>query len=323
MLELGYIDRARFNEADSAPVTASLHSPSIDLEAPYVAEMVRKHMLDEYGEEAYSAGYVVTTTIRDDLQLAANRSLNQALLQYDERHGYRGPEHHYELTPGMAGDGWDQLLDAHSSVANLLPALIIEERGFTASAWVSGIGRVELGWNSLGWARRYINENVRGPAPRNIGEIVTVGDIVRVREDPDGRWRMAQVPDLEGGLVSLDPHNGATLALVGGFDFYRSKFNRITQAERQPGSSFKPFIYSAALENGFTTASIINDAPIVYDDPSIEDQWRPENYSGRSFGPTRLREALRRSRNLVSIRLLHAVGVNNTLQARGKIRFRY
>ena len=321
MLELGYIDRARFNEADSAPVTASLHSPSIDLEAPYVAEMVRKHMLDEYGEESYSAGYVVTTTIRDDLQLAANRSLNQALLQYDERHGYRGPEHHYELTPGMAGDGWDQLLDAHSSVANLLPALIIEERGFTASAWVSGIGRVELGWNSLGWARRYINENVRGPAPRNIGEIVTVGDIVRVREDPDGRWRMAQVPDLEGGLVSLDPHNGATLALVGGFDFYRSKFNRITQAERQPGSSFKPFIYSAALENGFTTASIINDAPIVYDDPSIEDQWRPENYSGRSFGPTRLREALRRSRNLVSIRLLHAVGVNNTLRHAAKFGF--
>ncbi len=314
MLELGYIDQARFQAADNAPVTASLHSPSIDLEAPYVAEMVRKHLVEEYGESAYSAGYVVTTTIRDTLQVAANRALNRALLQYDERHGYRGPEQHYELTPGMTGDGWDQLLAAHSTVADLLPALIIDERGFAASAWVRGIGRIELDWNSLGWARKYINENVRGPAPRNTGEVVSVGDIVRVREGSDGKWRLAQIPDIEGGLVSLGPHNGATLALVGGFEFYRSKFNRITQAERQPGSSFKPFIYSAALENGFTAASVINDAPIVYDDPSIEDKWRPENYSGRTFGPTRLREALRRSRNLVSIRLLHAMGVRNALR---------
>ena len=314
MLELGHIDQARFQAADNAPVTASLHSPSIDLEAPYVAEMVRKHLVEEYGDSAYSAGYVVTTTIRDSLQVAANRALNRALLQYDERHGYRGPEQHYDLTPGMTGDSWDQLLAAHSAVAGLLPALIIDERGFAASAWVQGIGRIELDWNSLGWARRYINENVRGPAPTNTGEVVSVGDIVRVREDSDGNWRLAQIPDIEGGLVSLDPHNGAALALVGGFEFYRSKFNRITQAERQPGSSFKPFIYSAALENGFTAASIINDAPIVYDDPSIEDKWRPENYSGRTFGPTRLREALRRSRNLVSIRLLHAMGVRNALR---------
>ena len=314
MLELGHIDQARFQVAVNAPVTASLHSPSIDLEAPYVAEMVRKHLVEEYGDSAYSAGYVVTTTIRDSLQVAANHALNRALLQYDERHGYRGPERHYELTPGMTGDDWDQLLAAHSAIAGLLPALIIDERGFAASAWVQGIGRIELDWNSLGWARRYINENVRGPAPRNTGEVVSVGDIVRVREDSDGNWRLAQIPDIEGGLVSLDPHNGAALALVGGFEFYRSKFNRITQAERQPGSSFKPFIYSAALENGFTAASIINDAPIVYDDPSIEDKWRPENYSGRTFGPTRLREALRRSRNLVSIRLLHAMGVRNALR---------
>ena len=321
MLELGYIDQARFQAADNAPVTASLHSPSIDVEAPYVAEMVRKHLVEEYGESAYSAGYVVTTTIRDTLQVAANRALNLALLQYDERHGYRGPEQHHELTPGMTGDGWDQLLAAHSAIAGLLPALIIEERGFAASAWVTGVGRIELDWDSLGWARRYINENVRGPAPRNTGEIVSVGDIVRVSEGADGKWRLAQIPEIEGGLVSLDPHNGATLALVGGFDFYRSKFNRITQAERQPGSSFKPFIYSAALENGFTAASVINDAPIVYDDPSIEDKWRPENYSGRTFGPTRLREALRRSRNLVSIRLLHAMGVRNALRQVEKFGF--
>ena len=321
MLELGYIDRARFQAADSAPVTASLHSPSIDLEAPYVAEMVRKHLVEEYGDSAYSAGYKVTTTIRDTPQAAANRALNLALLQYDERHGYRGAEQRYELTPDMAGDGWDQLLDAHSAIGNLLPALITKVQGFTASAWLSGLGQIELDWNSMSWARRYINENVRGPAPENTGDIVRIGDIVRVRKGPEGRWRLAQMPAIEGGLVSLDPHNGATLALVGGFDFYRSKFNRITQAERQPGSSFKPFIYSAALENGFTAASVINDAPIVYDDPGIEDKWRPENYSGRTFGPTRLREALRRSRNLVSIRLLHAVGVRNTLRHVAKFGF--
>ena len=173
------------------------------------------------------------------------------------------------------------MLDSYSAIGGLLPALITEANSFSASAWLSGIGLIEIKWNGMSWARRYINENRRGPAPRNAGDIVKVGDIVRVREGRRAEWRLTQIPIIEGGLVSLDPHNGATLALVGGFDFYRSKFNRITQAERQPGSSFKPFIYSAALEHGFTPASIINDAPIVYDDPSIEDKWRPENYSGR------------------------------------------
>ena len=315
MLELDYIDSASFHEANRAPVSASLHSPGIDLEAPYVAEMVRKDMVEKYGEEAYSAGYVVTTTIRAELQAAANRGLKLALSQYDERHGYRGPEHYYEIDLGRnSRDEWERLLSAHSAVGNLLPALITDVQRLTARAWVSGRGWIDLDWDSLRWARRYINENIRGRAPENAGDVVRVGDIVRVTRDAKGKWRLAQVPAIEGGLVSLDPRNGATLALVGGFDFYRSKFNRITQARRQPGSSFKPFIYSAALEHGFTAASVINDAPIVYDDPGIEDKWRPENYSGRSFGPTRLREALRRSRNLVSIRLLHAVGIRNTLR---------
>ena len=321
MLELGYIDSVRFHVADGAPVSASLHSPSIDLEAPYVAEMVRKHMVDEYGDSAYSAGYVVTTTVRDTLQDAANRALKLALLQYDERHGYRGPESNYELEPDDAGDEWDQLLGPYSAIGGLLPALVTEVRDLSASAWLSGTGLIDIEWNRMSWARRYFNENRRGRAPRNADEIVKPGDIVRVRKDPETGWRLAQIPTIEGSLVSMDPHNGATLALVGGFDFYRSKFNRITQAERQPGSSFKPFIYSAALENGFSAASIINDAPIVYNDPSIEDKWRPENYSGRTFGPTGLREALRRSRNLVSIRLLHAIGVRKALRHVAKFGF--
>lgn len=315
MLELDYIDRSHFLVANSAPVSASLHSPIIDLEAPYVAEMVRKDIVENYGEEAYSAGYVVTTTLRAELQAAANRGLNLALTQYDERHGYRGPEHHYELSANRnARAEWEQLLAAHDAVGDLLPALITEVQSKSASAWLAGRGWIDLDWDSLRWAHRYINENIRGAAPQAAGDVVAVGDLVRVTRDAKGKWRLVQIPVIEGGLVSLDPHNGALLALVGGFDFYRSKFNRITQARRQPGSSFKPFIYSAALEHGFTAASVINDAPVVFDDPGLEDQWRPENYSGRSYGPTRLREALRRSRNLVSIRLLHAVGVRNTLE---------
>ena len=322
MLELDYIDRSRFLAANNAPVSASLHSPIIDLEAPYVAEMVRKNMIENYGEEAYSAGYVVTTTLRAELQAAANRGLKLALTQYDERHGYRGPEHHYELSANRNARGeWEQLLAAHGAVGDLLPALITEVQSKSASAWLAGRGRVDLDWDSLRWARRYINENSRGAAPQTAGDVVQAGDLVRVIRDAKGKWRLAQIPVIEGGLVSLDPHNGALLALVGGFDFYRSKFNRITQARRQPGSSFKPFIYSAALEHGFTAASVINDAPVVFDDPGLEDQWRPENYSGRSYGPTRLREALRRSRNLVSIRLLHAVGVRNTLEHIAKFGF--
>ena len=314
MLELDYIDRNGFLAANGAPVTASLHSPIIALEAPYVAEMVRKELVEKHGEEAYSDGYVVTTTIRAGLQAAARRGLHLALSQYDERHGYRGPEHHYDLSANRRATAeWEQLLSAYTAVGDLLPALITDVQRVTASAWLSGRGWIDLDWDSLRWARRYINENTRGRAPENAGDVVQTGDIVRVTRDAKGKWRLVQIPAIEGGLVSLDPRNGALLALVGGFDFYRSKFNRITQARRQPGSSFKPFIYSAALEHGFSAASVINDAPVVFDDPGIEDQWRPENYSGRSFGPTRLREALRRSRNLVSIRLLHAVGIRNTL----------
>ncbi len=314
MLKLGFIDQDDFDAADSAPVTATLHGASIDLEAPYVAEMVRKRLTEEFGDEAYSAGYKVTTTIRDKHQVAANQAIALALLQYDERHGYRGPEHNYELDETADENTWEQLLDAYTSIGGLFPALITEVREQSASAWLSGAGLIDIEWRGMNWAREYITENWRGPNPRNANEIVNAGDVVRVRKDADGEWRLAQIPAVEGGLVSLDPQDGATLALVGGFDFYRSKFNRVTQAKRQPGSSFKPFIYSAALENGYTPASVINDAPIVHADAGLEDKWRPENYSGRTFGPTRLRVALRHSRNLVSIRLLHAIGVKKALR---------
>ena len=309
MLEQQFISQAEFEEASNAPITASLHSPDIQVEAPYVAEMVRKFLTEEYGEEAYSSGYKVYTTIRDKNQLAANHALRFALLEYDKRHGYRGTEYEHELSEDAGEEEWKQLLSAYPVIGELYPALVIETREQSVSAYLTGLGLIDIEWEGLRWARPYITENRRGRAPKAADEILQPGAVIRVVEDEEGQWRLSQIPKVEGGLISLDPQNGATLALVGGFDFQRSKFNRITQAFRQPGSNFKPFIYSAALERGYTAASLINDAPVVFEDPGIEDTWRPENYSGKAYGPTRLREALIRSRNLISIRLLNAIGV--------------
>jgi penicillin-binding protein 1A len=309
MLEQGYIGDSDYMQASDAPITASLHSPDIKVEAPYVAEMVRKFLTDEYGDEAYTNGYKVFTTIQDKNQAAANHALRIALIEYDQRHGYRGAEYHHELSTIVAEASWQQLLSAYPVIGELYPALVVEVREQSISAYITGIGVIDIEWQGLQWARKYVNENRRGSVPKLAEEIVQVGDVIRIVEDEDDQWRLSQIPDVEGGLVSLNPDNGSTYALVGGFDFQRSKFNRVTQAYRQPGSNFKPFIYSAALEKGFTVARRINDAPIVFDDPGIEDTWRPKNYSGKAYGPTRIREALIQSRNLVSIRLLHQIGV--------------
>jgi penicillin-binding protein 1A len=309
MLKKAYISESEYKQASEAPITASLHSPDIQVEAPYVAEMVRKFLTEKYGEEAYSNGYKVITTIRDKNQTAANHALRLALLEYDERHGYRGAEYHHALSEDAAEEKWKQLLAAYPTIGELYPALVIEIREQSISAYVTGIGIIDIEWTGLKWARKYITENRRQKSPKMADEIVLVGDVIRIIEDEEGQWRLSQIPAVEGALVSLEPDTGATLALVGGFDFQRSKFNRVTQAYRQPGSGFKPFIYSSALEKGYTAASLINDAPIVFNDPGIEDIWRPENYSGNTYGPTRIREALIRSRNLVSIRLLHTIGI--------------
>ena len=321
MLELDYIDRAQFDEADNAPVTASLHRAGIELEAPYIAEMARDYVTEAFGVEAYSDGYIVTTTIRDKHQAAANRAMAETLLKYDQRHGYRGPEGNHALDEEDNEERWEQLLDDYPSVGGLLPALVIAAREQSVSAYVAGVGPVDIGWDGLLWARPYRDENRRAPPLEKASDIVEAGDVIRVKQDADGNWRLSQTPAVQGSLVSLAPQDGAVLALTGGFNFYHSKFNRVTQAKRQPGSSFKPFIYSAALQSGYTPASIINDAPIVYDDPGLNNQWRPENYSGKTRGPTRLRVALRHSINLVSIRLLHAMGVRNALSHIAKFGF--
>ncbi len=307
MYILGYIDSREYQQALLEVDHASLHTATIGVQAPYVAEMVRAYMVETYGEAAYHVGYSVTTTLDSARQRAANSALRNDLLAYDRRHGYRGVEAHVELK-GASADSYAELMKGRSTLAGLEPALVTALDKQSASVFIDGLGTVELGWEALSWARRAISANALGPKPKTAADVLAVGDIVRVEQQADGGWKLAQLPRVAGALVSLRPQDGALQALVGGFDFFTSKFNRAVQAQRQPGSSFKPFVYSAALAKGYTLASVFNDAPVVFDDASLETTWRPENYSGKFYGPTRMREALTHSRNLVSIRLLQAIG---------------
>ena len=310
MLELDWIDQAEHDAARDAPVTAKVHGLEVEVEAPYVAEMVRAHMEETYGEEVYTAGYKVRTTLDGRLQGAANAALRQTLLEYDARHGYRGSEG--RIAAGEGAGPPETALAHTADVGGLVPAVVTSVDEGAAVAWARDVGPVDLAFESMEWARPYISENRRGDTPAGADAVLEAGDVIRVRPAEDG-WRFAQLPAVEGALVSLDPDDGAIVALIGGFDFYRSKFNRATQARRQPGSSFKPFIYSAALAYGYTPASLINDAPVVYEDESLTGAWRPENYGGKFHGPTPLRTALYKSRNLVSIRLLREIGIDFAL----------
>ena len=311
--EVGRLDEAQYRAATAAPVTASRHAPVAETEAPYVAEMVRREVEKEFGTAAYTGSYAVYTTIDSRLQTAAVGALREALREYDRRHGYRGPEDRLELEDAPHPDRVETLLGGVSPVGGLRPALVIRAGTNEAAVHVRGEGQVVLPFEGMKWARPYLGVDRRGPAPEAASDVLSPGDVIRVSGTGEG-WELAQVPAVQGALVAMDPEDGAILAMAGGFDFSSSKFNRGTQARRQPGSSFKPFIYASALARGFTAASVINDAPVVFDDPALEAKWRPENYSGKFFGPTRLREALVKSRNLVSIRLLREVGVGNALE---------
>lgn len=313
MHELGYIDDAQYQEAMDEPVTAEQHALVTELDAPYVAEMVRAEMLDRYGTDAYTYGYKVFTTIDARLQQAANKAIHDNLTAYDRRHGYRGPEAHKKL-PKLAGaKEWAAALEGYSDIGGLHPGLVIALSEKDAVCYLPDDSLQVIPWEGLSWARPYLSQFSMGASPKQAADILKVGDVVRLERDGEGNWQLAEVPDVSGALVSLRPADGALLAMTGGFDFFQSKFNRATQAQRQPGSNFKPFIYSAALANGFTLASIINDAPVVFEDNELESEWRPENYSGKFFGPTRLHEALVHSRNLVSIRLLQSIGINTAI----------
>ncbi|KAB7624412.1 penicillin-binding protein 1A [Alkalilimnicola sp. S0819] len=309
MREQGFIDQPTYEQALGAPVTARTYEERPEVEAPYVAEMARAEVVARFGEErAYSAGYKVFTTVEAARQRAAVAALRQGLLDYDRRHGYRGPIETLELAALEDEQARLGRLRKHAVVGGLMPALVlaVDEQG--AELLLRSAERVRLPFAAMNWAKPFVNREVVGAAPKTPAEVLSSGDVVRLQAVGSG-WVLAQVPQPEGALVGLEPQSGAIRSLVGGFDFFDSKFNRATQARRQPGSSFKPFIYSAALAAGMTPATVINDAPVVFDDPALEDTWRPKNYSGRFYGPTRLREALVRSRNLVSIRVLREIGI--------------
>ncbi len=313
MHALAFISAEQYREARAAPVSASLHRAATGLEAPYIAEMIRSDLVAEQGEAAYTGGLVVSSTIADQNQLAANQALRRTLLAYDQRHGYRGPEDRLEYQTDTDSAELDRMLKRFPVLGNLYPAIVTGVNEQSIDAWLAGIGQVTIDWDGLKWARKYISENRRGAAPERAADIARPGDVIRLLETETGDWALSQVPEVEGALISLRPDDGRILALAGGFDFYRNKFNRVTQARRQPGSGFKPFIYSAAIAAGNTAATVINDAPVVFAEPGIAAEWRPENYSRKHHGPTRLREALTHSRNLVSVRLLDAIGIDTAL----------
>ncbi len=314
MHELGFIDDATYDEAFAVVDDARLHGLSQEVMAPYVAEMVRAEMVSRYGDATYSAGYKVTTSVDARLQTAAHLAQRNALLAYDRRHGYRGVLAQQALAEDSGEEQWMPLLKVRREINGLLPALVLATVDQSAVVYEPRRGVLRIDWPGLSWAAPVLENGKMGKAPEQAADILSRGDIIYITELPatkktEAGWQLAQIPEVEGALVSLDPHDGAIRALVGGFNFASSKFNRVTQAERQPGSNFKPFLYSAGLEKGFTPASLINDAPVVFEDEGLEATWRPENYSGKVFGPTRLREALVHSRNLVSIRLLRAMGI--------------
>jgi penicillin-binding protein 1A len=305
MRDLEFISEADYQLAMATPDDARLHGLSREVVAPYVAEMVRAEMVSRYEDNAYSEGFNVITSVDSRLQIAANQAHRSALLDYNTRHAYRGPLSRQELADDSGEEQWMELLREHREINGLLPALVVAVVEQSAVVYEPHRGMLRIDWSGLSWA---------APAgAKQAADILQRGDVIYIDEVAEDEWRLMQVPEVEGALVSLDPHDGAIRALVGGFDFDSSKFNRVTQAERQPGSNFKPFTYSAGLEKGFTPASLINDAPVVFEDEGLEATWRPENYSGRVFGPTRLREALVNSRNLVSIRLLRAMGIRYTI----------
>ncbi|MBA54405.1 MAG: peptidase [Pseudomonadales bacterium] len=321
MLELGYITQEAHDEAVAELEIAELHGIPVEVDAPYFAEMVRRDMVDRYGDKADTDGYQVFTSLKADYQMAANIATQRGLIDYDRRHGYRGEEAKldYPLEDVAQTDLLAELR-RFRTIGPLHPALITEVTDEKATALLKTGESITLELKGMEWARRFIDNVDRGPAPKKVSDVVQVGQIVRVTQEKD-HWALAQKPLAQSGMVSFNPNNGALLALVGGFDFQTSKFNRAVQGGRQAGSSFKPFIYSAALAKGMSPATVINDAPVVFEDSSLESTWRPENSGGKFYGPTRLRQALYKSRNLVSIRVLRQIGIRHTIDYAAKFGF--
>jgi len=310
MHEVGYIDADELARVQAEPETAAPHEPAIEADAPYLAEMARQIALAKLGNDVMSNGSVVHTTIDSRLQAGANAAILDGLMTYDRRHGFRGPVRRVELRVGADDAELLRLLANERTINGFVPALVLQSSAERAQLLSAQNERVELELPAVAWAKPYKTENSRGPSPKKVDDVLKAGDVVRLVRNAEGQWELGQVPAAQSALVALDPEDGAVRALVGGLSFTLSKFNRAVQSSRQPGSSFKPFLYSAAFEHGFTPASIVNDAPLSFPDPSRPDGvWRPSNDDEKFEGPMRLREAMVRSRNLVSVRLLDAIGV--------------
>ena len=301
MLQQGSITEAEHRPAKAAPITAAQFNPEIDLPAPYPAEWVRQQLEERYGADLYS-GFVAYTTLDAKQQAAAQRAVRTGLMKYDRRHGYRGPEGRADPEAPAA----DALAD-YTLVSGLEPAVVVEveERAIAVRRQNDAIVSIE--WDELRWARAFLGTDALGRLPREAADVAAVGDVVRIEPSEDG-WRLSQVPEIQGALVSLDPRTGAVRALVGGWNFHARQFNHALQGSRQPGSGFKPFVYSAALEQGVTPATVFWDAPLVFEDANLETTYRPRNDSGDYRGPMPLRRALYQSRNAVSIRVMQRIG---------------
>ena len=315
MLEQNMITRAEYEAANAAPVTANRRGRNIEVPAPYVAEMVRQQLYEQFGEETYSRGFEVVTTIDGDKQLAANEALVSGLeTYYDKRHGYRGPQANYPPDPLEPREVWLEQLAPVPVYGNQLPAIVtaVQERSFTAL--LADGSSVQVPWEGISWAYTFRSRNEAWPPPQQAADVVALGDLIRVKRVGES-WELGQVPEIQGALVSMSPSDGSILALVGGYDFRRSQVNRVL-TPRPPGSNFKPFLYGAALANGYTPASTINDAPITRGD------YRPNNYENNFLGPITLRYALQESRNVPAVRLYDQLGSDKVLPFAARFGFK-
>ncbi|PQQ36140.1 peptidoglycan glycosyltransferase/peptidoglycan DD-transpeptidase MrcA [Photorhabdus laumondii] len=311
MLNEGYITQQQYNQARSEKLVANYHAPQIAFSAPYLSEMVRQEMIERYGENAYTDGYKVYTTITRKLQLAAVDAVRNNLIDYDVRHGYRGAQ---EVLWKVGEPAWDreQIVKKLKTLPNygaLVPAVVTRAGTDQAIVMLPDGSSVELPIAGVRWAKKFKSDSAQGAVPRSVNEVVQVGEQVWVRKVKD-IWWLAQVPEANAALVSIDPNDGAVKALVGGFDFNLSKFNRVTQSLRQIGSNIKPFLYTAAMDKGLTLASLLNDLPISRWDAGAGTDWRPKNSPPTYVGPIRLRQGLGQSKNVVMVRAMRAMGVD-------------
>ncbi|EPF13156.1 penicillin-binding protein 1A [Cedecea davisae DSM 4568] len=311
MLSEGYITQAQYDEARSQAIDASYHTPEIAFSAPYLSELVRQDLVARYGDKAYEDGYKVYTTVSRKIQQGAQEAVRNNVMAYDMRHGYRGPSN---VLWKVGESAWDEkkIIDSLKNLpvyGPLFPAVVTRATVEEATALLADGSSVSLGMEGMRWARPYRSDTAQGPTPRKVTDVVQAGQQIWVRK-VDTAWWLGQVPDVNSALVSLNPRDGAVLALVGGFDFNQSKFNRATQALRQVGSNIKPFLYTAAMDKGLTLASILNDVPISRWDAGAGSDWRPKNSPAQYAGPIRLRQGLGQSKNVVMVRAMRAMGVD-------------